>query len=234
MPDKSGKLAIKAEKREVFGKALSEARLRGELPAVIYGPKEETMPVFVPFGVFKKIWHEAGESTLIELNIDGSKKDVLIHDVDVDPIKSYPRHVDFYVVDLTKKLTASVALVFEGEAPAVKLGGILVKVMREVEVEALPKDLPHEIKVDVSSLESFEDRITIADLKLSKGVTAVAEPEEVVVLAEAPKSEEAPAEEAASLADIEIVGRREKKEEDETEEKEGDKKEDKKEEKEEK
>ncbi|MDO8555342.1 MAG: 50S ribosomal protein L25 [bacterium] len=213
MSDKSKKLAIKAEKREVFGKALSEARLRGELPAVIYGPKEETTPVFVPFGAFKKIWHEAGESTLIELNIDGAKKDVLIHDVDIDPIKSFPRHVDFYAVDLTKKLIASVALVFEGEAPAVKLGGILVKVMREVEVETLPKDLPHEIKVDVSSLESFEDRITIADLKLPKGVSTVAEPEEVVVLAEAPKSEEAPAEEAASLADIEIVGRREKKDE---------------------
>ena len=229
MSDKSEKLAIKAEKREVFGKALSEARLRGELPAVIYGPKEEAMPVFVPFGVFKKIWHEAGESTLIELNIDGAKKDVLIHDVDIDPIKSYPRHVDFYAVDLTKKLTVSVALVFEGEAPAVKLGGILVKVMREVEVEAMPKDLPHEIKVDVSSLEWFEDRITIADLKLPKGVMAVAEPEEVVVLAEAPKLEEAPAEEAVSLADIEIVGRREKKDE-ETEEETGEKKEEKKEE----
>lgn len=182
---------LNAEKRDIFGKKLKISREQGKLPAVFYGKGRETVPLFVNMKEFEKIWKKAGESTLIELNKDKKKiADVLINDVAIDPLSDLPLHVDFYAVEMDKLIRTKIPLVFEGVAPAVKeLGGILVKVIHEIEIEALPKDLPHEFKIDVSKIATFDDHITVKDIKAPAGVKIIAKPEEVIVLAELPKEE---------------------------------------------
>ena len=208
-------LELQTENREVFGKKLKPFRKQGKLPAVLYGPKEKSQPLFVSLKDFKKLWREAGESTVIQLNLEKSKKEVLIQDVAVDPIKDEPVHVDFYAVQMDKPIEASVALEFSGISPAVKnLGGVLVKVMHEIEVEALPKNLPHELVVEISKLEKFEDKILAKDIILPEGVKLIASPEEVIALVEEPREEEVapPAEEKISFEEIEVAGAKEKEE----------------------
>ena len=212
-----GMLELQTENRKIFGKKLEPFRKKGKLPAVLYGPKEKTQSLFVSLKDFKKIWNEAGESTVIQLKLDGSKKEVLIQEVAMDPIKDEPLHVDFYAVQMDKPIQTSVALVFEGVSPAIKnFGGILVKVTHEIEIEALPKNLPHELIVDVSSLANLEDKISAKDIILPTDVKLITNPEEVIVLVETPKEEAvAPAEEKIAFEEIEVVGKKEKEEEEE-------------------
>jgi large subunit ribosomal protein L25 len=208
-------LELQTENRDVFGKKLKEFRQKGKLPAVLYGPKEKAQSLFVSLKDFKKLWKEAGESTVIQLNLEKSKKEVLIQDVAVDPVKDEPIHVDFYAVQMDKPIEASVALVFEGISPAVKnLGGVLVKVAHEIEIEALPKNLPHELIVDISKLENFEDKISAKDIILPKEVKLITNPEEVIALVEEPREEEVapPAEEKIAFEEIEVAGKKEKEE----------------------
>lgn len=187
-------VSITVENREGSLKPNS-LRKQGKLPAVLYGRKEKSTPITLSASEFEKIFRDAGESTILTLEGLDESKEALVHDVQYHPVTGLPLHVDFYAIEKGKKLTVSVPFVFEGEAPAEKLGGSLVKVMHEIEVEVLPKDLPHEIKVDVSSLKNFESQITVADLKLPDGVEPMASPEEVVALvSEAKEEEEAPAE----------------------------------------
>lgn len=212
-------MRLKAEKREIFGKKLSQSRQAGKLPAVLYGAKKQSTPIFVNFSDFKKVWKEAGESTLIDLDVGGKLIPALIYDVDLNPVNNEPRHADFYVVDMAQKITASVPLIFGGEASAVKVGGTLVKVMHEIEVEALPKDLPREIKVDVSRLKTFDDKITIADLILPEGVKVLDELTEVVALAEEAKEEQETEKSAEiNFEEIKVESGKGKKEEEKEEE----------------
>lgn len=199
-------LNLKTESRNVFGKKLKSFRSEGKLPAVLYGKGIETDPLFVSLKDFKKIWKEAGESTIINLESDDQKKlvNVIIHEVSVDPMKDEPLHVDFYKVEMDKPIRATVSLVFEGVSPAVKgLGAVLVKVLREIEIEALPKNLPHEIKADISKLIELGSQISVGDLELPAGVKAVLKKEEIVAIAEAPK-EEKEEEKVMTIADIEV------------------------------
>lgn len=206
-------LELQTENREVFGKKLESFRKKGKLPAVLYGPKEKSQPLFISSKDFKKIWADAGESTVIQLNLGKSKKEVLIQDVAMDPVKDEPIHVDFYAVLMDRPIQASIPLVFEGESPAIKTGGILVKVTHEIEVEALPKNLPHELVVNISSLANFGDRILAKDIVLENGVKLVGASDEVIALMEAPKEEEvAPSEEKIAFEEIEVAGAKEKEE----------------------
>ena len=216
-------LEIQTENREVFGKKLEPFRKKGKLPAVLYGPKEKTRPIFISLKDFKKLWNEAGESTVIQLNLGDIKKEVLIQDVAMDPVKGEPVHVDFYAVQMDKPIQASVSLVFGGISPAVKnLGGILVKVMHEIEVEALPKNLPHELSVDISILVNFEDKISAKAVILPQGVKLISNPDETIALIEAPREEESPAaEEKIAFEEIKVVGKKEKEEEEKAEEESG-------------
>jgi large subunit ribosomal protein L25 len=210
-------VSIKAEKRELTGKKVKKLRESGKIPAVVYGAQEKGVLLEVPERDFEKVFKQAGESTLIKLEVDGNVKNVLIHDVSYDPIKDKPRHVDFLEVRMDKPIKARVQLSFEGESPAVKLGGILVKVLHEIEVEALPADLPHEIKVDISKLENLESKLTVSELDLPKGVKVHAEGDEVLALIETPKTEEElkaeETEAGAGIESIEVVGKKEKEEE---------------------
>ena len=189
-------LNLKVKKREIVGDKVEGLREQGILPAVLYGPKVENLNIQLDSKMFDKMYEEAGTSTLISLEIEGEEFPVLIHEVKRSPITGNPIHVDFYQPILTEEIEATVAIVFEGEAPAVKdLGGMLVKEFQEIVVKALPQNLPHEIIVDVSSLKTFEDEILVKDLKVADNVTIQKEPDEVVALVTpAEKIEEEPEE----------------------------------------
>lgn len=208
---------LTAEKRDILGKALLAAREAGKLPIVIYGAKETSAPYFVETKDFKKVLKEAGESTIVTLETADGSKDTLIHQISYHPLTGEPVHADFLVVEKNKPITVDVPFVFIGESPAEKnLSAMIVKVMHELEIEALPKDLPHEIEVDISSLTDLDSRITVADIKLPAGVTTEVSPEEVVVSVSEAGEEVVEEEVPVDLSSIEVE--KKGKEEDETEE----------------
>lgn len=191
-------------------------RATGNIPAVFYGPKAESTPITVNGPEFIKVWRQAGESSVITLTGLGEDHDALIHDISKDPVKDTVTHVDFYVIEKGKKVQVAVPLEFVGEAAAVKtLGGVLIKVMHELEIEAMPKDLPHAIEVDISSLVDFDAQIKVSDIKLPAGVTAEIDGDEVVALVSAPKEETEDAPTTIDMSAIGISEERGKKEEDE-------------------
>jgi large subunit ribosomal protein L25 len=172
---------LTAIKRDVFGKDLADSRAAGQMPVVVYGAGQAAESFSVSTKDFKKVLVGAGESTLVTLEGDAKGKDVLIHAVAYAPVSGEPIHADLYLVDKTKKISVHVPLVFEGVSPAVKeLGGALIKVLHELEVEALPADLPHDLKVDISILTTLDSQIHASDIAMPKGVVLISEPEEVV------------------------------------------------------
>ncbi len=182
-------LTLEATPRTETGKKVEALRLAGNLPGVVYGPKQEPRSVTMKKGDFDKVFKEAGESSVV--TITGLEKpiDVLVHEVAFDPRKGGVVHVDFYAIEKGKKLTVDVPLHFTGEAPALKLGGTLTKVLHEVEVEAEAADLPKEIVVDISSLVDYESQIHVRDLIVPKGVTITESGDDVVVLVQQVKEE---------------------------------------------
>jgi len=180
---------LKVEKRDLK-ESVSALRKSGQMPAVFYGPKDPSTPIKVSLVDFKKAWKTAGESTVVVLEGDGIDADVLIHQVDLDPVTDIAIHADFYAIEKGKKLSVDVPLIFIGVAPAVKdLGAVLVKVAHEIEIEALPKDLPHSLEVDISTLLTFDSVITASEIKLPAGVTLKVKPEEVIASVYEPKEE---------------------------------------------
>lgn len=164
----------------------------GEIPAVVYGVSVKNTPLAVDAKEFKNVFKEAGESSLVDLVVDGKKHPVLVHEIQREPVTGEIIHVDFYQPNLKKEVEVAVPLVFVGVAPAEKdLGGTLVKNISEVEVKALPQDLPHEITVDVSSLKTFEDHILVRDLKVPEKVAITKNLEEIVASVLAPQNIEA-------------------------------------------
>lgn len=203
---------ITSEVRNIFGKKIGKYRKEGKLPAVIYGKGKKTTPLFVDSKEFKKVWKEAEESSVITLS-GASKESVLIYDVDVDHLSGEFRHVDFYAVDMDKPITANVPIEFEGIAPAVKeRNGVLVKVIHELEIEALPKDFPRELKIDVSKLINIGDKVLVKDLNLPSNIKITAKGDSVIVLAK-PHTEEKLEEQPMTVADVEIAVKKGKKEE---------------------
>jgi len=181
------------------------------MPAVFYGPKQKSTPITVNEIEFKKIWKNAGESSIIVLKNGNDEHEALIQDVDVHPVSGALRHADFYVIEKGKKLEVTVQLVFSGISPAVKdLGGTLVKVLHELQIEAMPKDLPREIKVDIALLTNIDSQILAKDIKLPEGVTLISGADEVVAAISVAKEEvEEP---TKTLDDIEVVGAKGKEE----------------------
>ena len=212
-------LELAAKPRTLLGKKAKHVRKAGNIPAILYGFKVIPQSIEVDARKFQKVWKETGETTLVSLDIEGTgKHQVLIHDVKIDALKDVPLHVDFYAVNLDRPIEAHIPLVFTGEAEAVKLsGGVFVRVTQELLVSALPKDLPHEITVDISSLRTFEDKLSVKDITLPRGVTVVVDADQVIALVERPRSEEEMAALESigevSLENIEIAGKKEKEEE---------------------
>lgn len=201
-------IQLAATVRTVTGKKVSELRDQSMVPAVVYGHGFENKNVTVELVPFEKVFSKAGESTLVDLSIDNEAPfKVLIHEVQRDAISGAPKHVDFFHVSMTEKLTTHIPLSLVGESKAVKeLGGTLVKILDAVEVECLPQDLVSEIEVNLSALENFEDAIRVSDLTVPKGIEIKAEPEEMIVTVQAPRTEaEIAADETAPAASVENV-----------------------------
>jgi large subunit ribosomal protein L25 len=185
----------------------------GYIPAVYYGAHSPSTPIFINSIEFKKVLSQAGESSSIVLVTEHGNENAMIHDVQLHPVKSMPIHADFYVIEKGQKVHVKTPIVFVGESLAVKEGGVLVKVIHELSVEADPTKLPHEFTVDISSLATKDDVITVGDIKLPAGVELYhITPEDIVVsIAEAVEEVEAPVE-APDLSAIEVADEKGKKE----------------------
>lgn len=178
------------------------------IPAVVYGPKQESVPLTLDRKVFVKLYETAGESTIITLEGLDEPLEVLIQDVAFDSVRNLITHVDFYAIERGKELTTNVPLVYVGESAAEDDGGILTKVLYEVEVTCRPSVLPHELEVDISTLDEVGAQITIADLTLPESVTITNDDEDIVAQVVAAKEEPVePEEDEASIEDVEVEGK---------------------------
>lgn len=203
--------AIKAKKRDADIK-LDILRKGGEIPAVFYGAGKDTTSISVPIVEFKKIWKDAGESSVIKVEMPNNNIDALIHEVQVNPVTGEPIHADFLTIDMKKKIRVNVPLVFEGISDAIKGGiGNLVKVMHEFEIEALPKDLSHNLVVDISKLKTLDDQIFVSDVKLPIGVVVINELTDVVasIVEQVEEKEEVAAPVDLSAIEVEKKGKKE-------------------------
>ncbi|HUO56136.1 MAG TPA: 50S ribosomal protein L25 [Candidatus Paceibacterota bacterium] len=172
-------LTLKVKPRD--SKSSTETlRKQGFVPAVLYGPKEDAASIAIDARNLESVWKEAGETTIVKLTGAGADKDSLIHDVQVHPVSGKVLHADFYILEKGKKVEIAVPLEFIGEAPAEKLGHILVKALHEIEIEVAPQELPHHLDVDLSGLVNVGDRITAEDIKLPSSATLKTNPEEIV------------------------------------------------------
>ncbi|MBI3631313.1 MAG: 50S ribosomal protein L25 [Candidatus Staskawiczbacteria bacterium] len=187
-------IKLSAQIRKDFGRKTESAREADKIPAVVYGPGVKNASIVIDYKDFQKTFKQAGESSLIELSVEGEKekRPVLINEIQKNPITDKFIHVDFFQASLKEEVEATVPLVFFGIALAEKdLGGTLVKNITEVEVKALPQNLPHEIKVSIDGLKTFADHILIKDLILPENVKVLKKPDEIIAsVAEQQKIEE--------------------------------------------
>ncbi|TSC88750.1 MAG: large subunit ribosomal protein L25 [Microgenomates group bacterium Gr01-1014_5] len=185
---------LQAEPRTVVGRKVKQLRRTGVLPGNIYGKKVKSQSVQVNLIEFLKTFKEVGETGLVSLKVGSTEHPVLIHNVQLNSVTDLPVHADFLEVDLLEKVTATVQIEFTGESPIEKSQeGILVPQLREVEVEALPTDLPENITVDVSELTEVGQAIKVADLKVDKTKVEIkGDPEQIVVVIEEPAKVEEP------------------------------------------
>jgi large subunit ribosomal protein L25 len=207
------KIVLKSKIRDVFGKKNTKLREQGLIPGVVYGRKTKPLSLSLDLKEFLNIYRQAGDTDLIDLVIDNKgqeiTKKVLVQAISRDYVTSQPLHIDFYEVEMDKPVTTHVPLVFIGESPAIKKGGILVKSMDEIEIEALPKDLPHQIEVDISSLDTFDKSIYVKDINLPTGVKSLVKEDTPVVTVTAPITEEeleAELGKAKTVEEVEVEG----------------------------
>lgn len=215
---------LAAARRTLFRKHSKQLRAKRIVPAVLYGKKREALSLEVPLNIFTKIWHEVGESTVIDVAIDGGETvKVIIQDVQLDPLTNVVRHIDLHQIDMHEEIETDIPLNFTGESLAVKnLGGVLVRTIDHLEVKALPGDLVHDIPVPLEALETFDDMIRVKDLTVPPKITVMTDPEEVVAKVAAPRSEAElkalEAEVSENVEAVEAVEKKEKEEEGEAEE----------------
>jgi large subunit ribosomal protein L25 len=214
--------SLNAKVREVTGRNTNGLRVSGKIPAVVYGPGAKNASIEVDQKEFAKVFKQAGESSLIEISVEGEKekRPTLVHEIQRDSVSGQIIHVDFFQASLKEEVEVAVPLIFEGVALAEKeLAGTLVKNMLEIEVKALPQNLPHEIKVSIESLKTFEDHVLVKDLVLPKDVKVLKNPEEIVAQVLPPQKveEELAQEIKEEVENVETV-KKEKKEEEVVEE----------------
>lgn len=209
-------LTLKARIRSVHGAKTESLRKDGKLPAVLYGPGlKKNLDLEVDAKEFIKVFQETGRTSFLQLEVENSNFLVLVNSIQKDPLTLSLSHIDFYQPAATKEIKVKVPLVFEGKAGAVKnFGGTLVKSIQEIQVQALPQNLPHEIRVDLTPLDELEKAILVKDLKIPPQVKVLKNPDEIVVQVMPPEEIEEeltkPVEEKIDQVD---VIKKEKKEE---------------------
>lgn len=162
------KITLNAQKRTVVGRKVRKLRKDGLVPGNLFGKKVKSQAVQVTEKEFSPIFSKVGETGLVELTLEKAVHPVLIHNVAHHPVTGLPLHVDFFQVDLKEKVQTRVPLSFVGESPAVKDKlGVLLNILSEVEIEALPADLPEKLEIDINGLAKVGDTLKVADLKVS-------------------------------------------------------------------
>ncbi len=212
MSDKKEKVKLLVEKRKLNGSKVKLLRKQAILPANIYGRKVKSLAVQVDLKAFLPILKETGETGLVELKVKGEDKirPVLIHNVQYHAVNDEPLHADFYQVDLKEKVTTKIPVELISESPAVKNKiGILIQPLNEIEVEALPTDLPEKIEVNISSLEEINDAVLLKEVKLDTGVKVLSDVNQILVKIDPPAKEE---EVAAPIEEETKEGEEEKEE----------------------
>lgn len=181
------KITLKTDNRELFGRKVSRLRRLGQIPANIFGKKIKSHSITVDAKEFAEVFKKVGETQIIDLG----GKPALVSNIQTDPVSSLILHIDFRQVDLTEKISAKVPVELEGESPAEKQNlGTVVQQIHEIEVEALPSDLPEKITIDASILTEVDQAIYVKDLKVDKKVEVKTDMESIVVKVEPPTKEE--------------------------------------------
>jgi large subunit ribosomal protein L25 len=195
------KYSLTASPRDIVGRKVKTLRLQGQIPATVYGKNVKSVSVSVAATGFEKIYKEAGETGLVELAVGKDVRPVLVHTLQRDPVSNHLLHIEFHQVDLKEKVHTKVPLLFTGDAPAVAgKVGVLLTLIDEVEVEALPMDLPEKLTVDVSKLAEVNQEVKVGEIKVPSGVTVLTDKDQSVVRVGALISKEAEAEAAAEAA----------------------------------
>ena len=198
------KYTLQAEKRTVVGRKVGKLRKAGAIPATVYGKKIKSVSLVVAADTFAKLYQEAGETGLVELTVGSVVVPVLIHSVQLHPVTRALLHVEFFQVDLKEKVKTRVPVVLSGEAAVIReKTGVLLSVLDEVEVEALPTDLPDRLTLDVAGLTAVNQELKVGDIPVPAGVTVLSDAGLTVVKISALVSKEAEAqaaEEAAAAA----------------------------------
>lgn len=197
-------IKLSAELRKEKDNNVNKIRREGFLPANIYGSGMENKNIKIKNLDFEKVFNAAGESHLINLEVDGKEPlKVIVKDVQKDPVKDNIIHVDFYQVNMSKKIHTEIILNFIGESKAVKeLGGTLIKHTDSIEIKCLPGDLVDRIDVDLSNLNNFHDTVKAGDLKLPKGVELAGNTDETIAIVLEPAKEEVKKEEVAAVEEV--------------------------------
>ncbi|MBI2623426.1 MAG: 50S ribosomal protein L25 [Candidatus Liptonbacteria bacterium] len=194
-------MQLTAEARTQLGRTVKQLRAKGIIPAELYGRGLENIHLSVPAKEFAKVFKEAGENTVVELVVEGKKHPAMVHEVSRDYLTNEVSHVDFYQVRMDEKITAKIPLEFAGIAPGVRdKGGILNKTLSEIEVEALPGDLPHRLTVDIGALDDINKSLRVKDIGVPKGVRVLVDGEMAVATVTPPLKEEPKPEEATTAA----------------------------------
>lgn len=188
------KLTLKVEERKTKGRKVKRLRKEGILPGVIFGKDVKSENIKFNEKEFDKIFNKAGETSIVELSLGKGSKPTLIKNIQKDPVTGKFLHVDFYQVDLKKRVTAEIPIEIVGESPAEKQGlGTVVQYLDEIEVEALPTDLLEKFEIDASKLEEVDQAVHIKDLKVDKSKIEIKEDDEtILVKVEPPQKEEEP------------------------------------------
>ena len=182
---------IEAQIRTVLGKKVKNLRTQGITPTTVYGKGIEPLSTQVETKALENLFENVGESGLVDFVVDGKVLPILFKNPQYHPVLGNLIHIDCHQVNLKEKITATVPIEFIGESLAVKLGNVLVEVLTEIEVEALPTDLPEKIEVDLAVLETVESLVTVADLKIDRALVEIKnDPEQVIVKVELPREEE--------------------------------------------
>lgn len=195
---------LELEERKVVRKKLASLRRDRLVPAVIHNHGKESVLVAGPEQQLTAIYHEAGKHHPLNLKVGSQDFLALIKDVHYHPVKRRIEHIVFQAIKRDEKVEAEVPIVLEGEIPAEKIGLMLLHQLDHVQVEALPKDLPDELKVDATKLAELGDKITVADLQVPSGVTVLAEADHPIATVVETKAQISEEEEAAE-AEAEVA-----------------------------
>jgi large subunit ribosomal protein L25 len=196
-------IELKAQKRQVGNHStLTELRHKGKIPAVVYGSDAGNQPIAVDETQFMQVFRQQGSNQVIKLNVEGTSYNVMLKDIQSDPIKNRVLHLDFNQINMNEKIDTMVPIVLEGEAEGVKDGGVLQQMLREINIRCLPNEIPDNITVNVQALK-VGDSVTVSDLRIPNGIEVNHQGEEVVLSIVLPKTEPVDEERTAEQAEAE-------------------------------